>query len=370
MDQKVQHRRKMKHLASALLLLSVLSGCNLVVMSPSGDIAAQQSQLITYATMLMLIVIVPVVLLSLFFAYKYRASNKDSRYEPDWHHSTSLEIIVWSVPLAIIICLAGLTWVATHRLDPYASLQRISADKPIDPDVAPMVILVAAMDWKWLFIYPEQGIATINEVAAVVDRPIEFRLTSTTVMNSFYIPALAGMIYAMSGMETRLNAVINEPGEYDGFASNYNGEGFSQMRFKFHGMSADDFGTWAEKLRQSPYILDRAEMMWLDTPSIAHPVTYYRMEDPQLWDLIISRCYDINEICNHNMMLVDALGGGGVEGLFNRQLAQGMCASEDIEPLLLMLREDHFALEPQLRAILMPEMAEGAAAEQTQQENE
>jgi cytochrome o ubiquinol oxidase subunit 2 len=116
------------------------------------------------------------------------------------------------VPLAIIICLAGLTWVATHRLDPYKPLSRISADQAIDPEVQPLVVQVAAMDWKWLFIYPEQGIATVNELAAVVDRPIEFQLTSTTVMNSFYVPALAGMIYTMNGLQTELNAVINEPG--------------------------------------------------------------------------------------------------------------------------------------------------------------
>lgn len=337
----------------AFLTCLTLTGCDLVVMSPSGDVAVQQAQLIIYSTMLMLIVIVPVILLSLFFAYKYRAANKEARYEPDWDHSTSLEIVVWSVPMAIIICLAGLTWVATHRLNPYDPLQRISADTPISADIEPLIIQVAAMDWKWLFIYPEQGIATVNEVAAVVDRPIEFQLTSTTVMNSFYIPALAGMIYAMSGMQTELNAVINEPGEFEGFASNYNGEGFSRMRFVFHGMDQAGFDTWVDEVAASPHVLDPQEMVRLDAPSIAHPVTYYRLSDPILWDLIVSRCFDESKFCNHNMMLVDALGGGGIEGLLNRELVKGICTAEDISPLMALLTEAQRPLEPQLRDILL-----------------
>lgn len=337
-----------------LLLLLPLAGCKLVVMDPAGDIAKQQAQLIIYSTVLMLIVIVPVICLSLFFAYKYRQSNKEARYEPDWDHSTSLEIIVWSVPLAIIICLAGLTWVATHRLNPYDDIKRISAEQPVDPSVEPLIIQVAAMDWKWLFIYPEQGIATVNEAAAIVDRPIEFQLTSTTVMNSFYIPDLAGMIYAMSGMQTELNAVINAPGSYKGFASNYNGEGFSKMRFTFLGKDQKDFDAWVAKVRASDTDLDPKEMVQLDKPTISHPVTYYRLADDLLWDKIVSRCFDENDFCNHNMMMVDALGGGGMDGLLNREVVKGICTAEDISPLLAMLTEEQRALEPHLRAILTP----------------
>jgi cytochrome o ubiquinol oxidase subunit 2 len=331
--------------AAALSQVLILSGCNLVVMSPSGDVAEQQANLIIYSTILMLIVIVPVIALTLFFAFRYRASNKDANYDPDWHHSTSLEIIIWSVPMAIIICLAGLTWVATHRLDPYKPLTRVSADQPIDPGVAPMVIQVAAMDWKWLFIYPEHGIATVNEVAAVVDRPVEFQLTSTTVMNSFYVPALAGMIYAMSGAQTELNAVINEPGVYKGFSANYSGEGFSQMHFRFHGMEQGDFDAWVEKVRGAGQGLDRDELARLNQPSIAHPVTYYTLDDDGLWDRMVNLCIEDDTLCLNDMMMVDALGGGGLEGLFNRELFRGLCSADDPGALMALIRPELRALE-------------------------
>lgn len=335
-------RNTMKRAIFAALSASllVLSGCDLVVMNPSGDVAVQQADLIIYSTVLMLIVILPVMALTVFFAYKFRASNKDAKYEPDWDHSTSLEIIIWSVPLAIIICLAGLTWVATHRLDPYKPLGRISADQPIDEAVEPMVIQVAAMDWKWLFIYPELNIATVNEVAAVVDRPIEFQLTSTTVMNSFYVPALAGMIYTMSGMQTELNAVINEPGVYKGFSANYSGEGFSQMRFKFHGMEQGDFDAWVEKVRGSAIELDGDTIATLNQPSIAHPVTYFRDVEGGLWDKVVNLCIDKDSLCLNDMMMVDALGGGGLEGLWNRELFRGICSADDPGALMALIRPE------------------------------
>ncbi len=209
----------------------LLSGCDLVLFNPSGDVAAQQGDLIIYATVLMMIVILPVMALTVFFAIKYRKDNEEATYEPEWSHSVSLEIVVWSVPLAIIICLAGLTWVATHRLEPYNDLPRITAEKAIDPNVTPLQVQVVALDWKWLFIYPEQGIATVNEAAVVVDRPVEWKITSNTVMNAFYVPEMAGMIYAMGGMETELNAVMNASGTFEGFSANYSGNGFSHMRF-------------------------------------------------------------------------------------------------------------------------------------------
>ncbi|MEM7440116.1 MAG: ubiquinol oxidase subunit II, partial [Pseudomonadota bacterium] len=149
------HRLRPLTLLVAALLLP---GCDLVLLNPSGDIAAQQGDLIIYATVLMMIVILPVILLTLFFAWHYRAANTKARYEPDWDHSISLEIVIWAVPLAIIICLAGLTWVATHRLNPYDDLTRISETQPLDPAVKPLTVYVVAMDWKWGFIYPEQGI--------------------------------------------------------------------------------------------------------------------------------------------------------------------------------------------------------------------
>jgi len=328
-------------LPSALLLAFLcLSGCNFVVMNPSGDVAVQQADLIIYSTVLMLIVVVPVIALTFFFAYKYRENNTEAEYDPDWHHSTSLEIVIWSVPLAIIVCLAGLTWVATHRLDPYAPLARISEDKQIEENVDPMIIQVSAMDWKWLFVYPELGIATVNEVAAVVDRPIEFQITSTTVMNSFYVPALAGQIYAMSGMQTELNAVINKEGVYKGFSANYSGEGFSQMHFKFHGLNESDFDSWVENIRSSSQSLDLATMKTLNQPSISHPVTYYNSVEEGLWDRVVNLCIDDDDLCMNDLMMVDALGGGGLEGLYNREMFRGICSADDPRALMALIRPE------------------------------
>lgn len=327
-------------LAATVPLFVILSGCNLVVLNPSGDVASQQASLILYSVLLMLIVVVPVLALTVFFAIRYRASNTDAAYEPEWDHSTSLEIVIWSVPLAIIMCLAGLAWVATHRLDPYKPLRRISEQQAIDTSVAPMVIQVAAMDWKWLFIYPEQGIATVNELAAIVDRPIEFQLTSTTVMNSFYVPALAGMIYTMPGMQTELNAVINEGGVYKGFSANYSGAGFSKMHFKFHALDADGFKTWAQKVRASDQQLDRETLAILDQPTIAHPITYFDDFEEGLWDKILNQCIADDALCLNDMMMVDALGGGGLEGLFNREMFRGLCVADDPAALMALLRPE------------------------------
>ena len=202
---------------AAIALTTGLAGCSkAVVLNPAGDIAAQQGQMVITATLLMLIIIVPVIALTLFFAWKYRQSNTEAEYDPEWHHSTTLELVIWTVPLMIIIALGALTWIGPHKLDPYRPLDRIDAQRAVPADVKPLEVQVVAMDWKWLFFYPEQGIATVNELAAPVDRPILFKLTATSTMNAFYVPDLAGMIYAMPGMQTELNAVINKPGVFKG----------------------------------------------------------------------------------------------------------------------------------------------------------
>lgn len=280
----------------------LLAGCDTVVMSPSGDIAAQQAELIVWATILMLIIVVPVIALTLLFAWRYRASNKEATYDPDWDHSTLLELVIWSAPLAIIIALGALTWVSTHQLDPYRPIARISEGRPVAEDVEPLVVEVVAMDWKWLFFYPEQGIAVVNELAAPVDRPIKFKITSTTMMNSFYIPALAGQIYAMGGMETQLHAVINKPGVYDGFSANYSGAGFNGMRFKFHGMSDARFDTWVANAKAQGSALSREVYRELAEPSEYNPVHYYSRVAPGLYDAILNRCVEPGSICMKDLM--------------------------------------------------------------------
>ena len=298
-------------LVAILLLLTstlALSGCNWVVMDPSGDIAKQQAFLITLSTLLMLIVIVPVIILTIWYAWKYRASNSKAEYDPDWHHSPTLETIIWTAPLAIILVLSGITFVATHRLDPYMPIRQISAGIPVPENVETLVIEVVALDWKWLFLYPDQGVATVNEVAAPVDRPIKFKITSGSVMNSFYIPALAGQIYAMAGMETKMHAVINEKGVFDGFSGNYSGHGFSQMRFKFHGMDENGFNAWIEKLRTSGEPLGSKTYLELEKKTIGHPVVYYGDVDERLYHDILNQCVKAGTTCMDELMHRDTHG--------------------------------------------------------------
>jgi len=300
---------------AALALAALLSGCNMVVLNPSGDIAAQQGRLVVISTLLMLLIIVPVIALTLFFAWKYRESNKEAVYKPDWDHSTQLELVIWAAPLLIIIALGALTWISTHTLDPFRPLARIDANRPMPEEAKPLVVEVVALDWKWLFIYPEQGIATVNELAAPVDVPIQFRITASSVMNAFYVPALAGMIYAMPSMETKLHAVINEPGVYDGISANYSGAGFSGMRFKFHGMNVADFEAWVKKNQAEGQKLDRETYVKLERPSEREPVRRYASVDPALYDAIVNRCVEPGRMCMKHMMAIDAAGGAGRAGL-------------------------------------------------------
>jgi len=302
-----------KYLRGLLLLpaLVMLAGCHAVLLHPEGDIALQQRDLIIISLGLMLLIVIPVIALTLVFAWRYRAKNKDASYDPEWHHSTMLELVVWSAPLLIIIALGALTWVSTHKLDPYRSLDRLSASKPVATDVKPLTVEVVALDWKWLFFYPEQGIATVNELAAPVDRPIQFKITASSVMNSFFIPSLAGQIYAMPGMETKLSAVINKTGVYEGFSANFSGDGFSGMRFKFYGMNDQDFDSWVAKARKSADSLDRDTYLRLAEPSEREPVHFYSSVDTHLYDAIMMNCVAAGQSCANNMMGEPSHGAAG-----------------------------------------------------------
>lgn len=294
-----------------------MGGCNFVVLDPSGDIAIQQRDIVIISVVLMLLIIIPVMVLTVLFAWRYRASNKEAPYDPEWHHSTQLELVIWAAPLLIIICLGAVTWMSTHLLDPYRPLDRIAAGTVAKPDVKPLEVEVVALDWKWLFIYPEQGIASVNELAAPVDRPLSFRITSSAVMNAFYIPAMAGMIYAMPGMETRLHAVINEAGSYRGISANYSGAGFSGMHFKFQALSAAEFDQWAAKVKAGSGNLTRQVYLELEKPSENVPITHYAQVDPALYKAILNMCVEPGKMCSSEMMAIDSKGGLGLDGIRN-----------------------------------------------------
>ncbi|MGE0798833.1 MAG: ubiquinol oxidase subunit II [Lautropia sp.] len=324
-----------RHRVAPLALLTatvLLAGCDLVVLNPAGDIAAQQGRLIVVATYLMLIIIVPVIALTLFFAWRYRAGNDRARHDPDWDHSTHLELVIWAAPLAIIIALGAITWISTHTLDPYRPLTRIDADRDIPLQTEPLTVQVVALDWKWLFIYPDEGIAVVNELAAPVDRPIRFLITSSSAMNAFYVPALAGMIYAMPGMETKLHAVINRAGDYPGFSSNYSGAGFSGMRFRFHGLDDAGYARWVEQTRAAGGVLDRAGYLELERPSAREPVRRYGRVAEDLFDAIVNRCVAAGSRCLRELMAIDSHGGLGPSGLARRAALLGpedVCRADD-----------------------------------------
>jgi cytochrome o ubiquinol oxidase subunit II len=293
--------------ACAALLVPVtamLASCKPVLLNPSGDVAVQQGHLLVVATVLMLLIIVPVILLTLVFAWHYRHSNPQAIYTPDWDHSIQLELVIWAAPLLIIIALGAVTWISTHTLDPFRPLSRIDTERGIPAEARALTVEAVALDWKWLFLYPEQGIAVVNEMAAPVDVPIHFWITSESVMNSFFVPALAGQIYAMPGMESQLNAVINHMGDYEGFSANYSGAGFSGMHFRFRGMTAGDFDRWVQATKEAGGELNRETYRMLRQPSARDPVRRYAVVAPDLYDAILNRCVDPGTICIKDMMSI------------------------------------------------------------------
>lgn len=323
---------------AAAALAATLTGCSkAVVLNPAGDVAAQQGNLVITATLLMLVIIVPVILLTLFFAWKYRQSNTEADYDPEWHHSSSLELVIWSVPLIIIVILGALTYVYTHKLDPYRPLDRISATQPLNPEVKPLEIQVVSMDWKWLFLYPEQGIAMVNEFAAPVDRPIRFKLTASKTMSAFYVPDLAGMIYTMPGMQTELNAVINKEGSYKGLNSHYSGAGFSGMSFKFFGLNNEGFEAWVQKAKDANQTLDGTKYLELVKPSERNPVTRFSTVQDGLYDRILNMCVEDGKMCMHHMMAIDAAGGAAYMKKVGLNLPQDVCSVENADQVVALL---------------------------------
>jgi cytochrome o ubiquinol oxidase subunit II len=294
------HRRRLST-AAGLAAATLLSACNHEVLNPAGDIALQQRDIIYISTALMLLIIVPVMVLIVVFAWRYRATNKDATYDPHFDHSTSLELVIWAAPLLIIICLGALTWWSTHLLDPFRPVNRISASKAVDPKAKPLVVQVVSLDWKWLFIYPEQGVATVNELALPVDRPVRFDLTSANMMNTFYAPTLAGMIYTMPGMRSTLHAVLNRPGTFEGLSANYSGAGFSYMRFKLYGVDQGGFQAWVNRVKASGPALDVNRYLALAKPSEKVPALYFSGVDTDLFDRIFKRCIEPGSICMSGM---------------------------------------------------------------------
>jgi len=237
------------------------------VLDPKGQVGMDEKNLIILCTILMLIVVVPVIVLTLYFAWKYRASRDFEIYTPKWAHSTKIEAVVWSIPILIVISLSVITWRSTHALDPYS---------PLEGQGEHLTVEVVSLNWKWLFIYPEQGIATVNELVFPANKPVAFKITSESTMNSFFIPQLGSQIYSMAGMETKLHLIANEPGTYKGISSNYSGAGFTGMKFNAIATPTEgDFNDWVASVKQAQTALTPASYEQLAKQSENNPVTYY-----------------------------------------------------------------------------------------------
>ncbi len=266
--------------------ITCLGGCSSIVLfNPKGPIGESERFVIITAIALMAIVVIPVFIMAFWFPRKYRAANTASTYMPKWSYSAKIDLVMWAVPIAIVTALSILAWTRTHALDPY---------KPIASAAKPINIEAVSLDWKWLFIYPDQNIATVNQITFPVKVPVSFRLTSDTVMTSFFIPQLGSQMYAMGGMQTRLHLLADKEGTYAGQNNQISGRGYAYMHFKAKAVSRAEFQAWVQKVRQSKELLDLERYEQLAKPSAGYyPVTYFSAVKPGLF-LYILRKYDPN----------------------------------------------------------------------------
>ncbi|MGF6417587.1 cytochrome o ubiquinol oxidase subunit 2 [Stenotrophomonas sp. AN71] len=273
-------------LALVALACVGLSGCDWVLLDSKGMVGLAQRDLILICIGVMLIVVIPAIVLTFVFAWRFRAGNTKAKYTPDWAHSTKVEIVVWGVPLLIIAGLAVIVWKSTHELDPY---------KPLDVPGEPLHVDVIATDWKWVFVYPDLGIATVNQLNFPANRALAFNITSNSTMNTFFIPQLGGQIYAMAGMRTQLHLIANEPGQFRGMSGNYSGHGFSNMKFIATASSNEDFERWVAEVRSAPDALSFAQFKALAAPSKNAPVQHFSSVEPLLFKKVIDQFIGVGE---------------------------------------------------------------------------
>jgi cytochrome o ubiquinol oxidase subunit II len=244
-----------------------LSGCTGGVLDPQGPIGDADRIILFNALEIMLAIVIPTLIVGLAFAWWFRATNNRAVYQPEWAYSGRLELIVWSIPTLVILFLGGVIWIGSHDLDPA---------KPIAPDTKPLQVQVVSLDWKWLFIYPDQGIASVNQLVVPAGVPVHFNLTSATVMNVFFVPQLGTMIYAMHGMTTQLHLQADHPGDFYGESAQYSGDGFSGMHFVLHAVPQGDFTRWVDSVRSTGPALDPAAYNALAQQSEdVQPFTYH-----------------------------------------------------------------------------------------------
>ena len=271
--------------SNPLLLSRLAATCQVApcrgqgVLDPQGPVAAAERLILLNASAIMLVVVLPVIVLTLAFAWWYRASNARAAYHPDWSYSGHVELVTWSIPAMVVILLGAVAWIGSHQLDPARKLQS---------DATPMRIEVVSLDWKWLFIYPDQHVAALNELVIPAGIPVEFSLTSATVMNSFFVPQLGSQIYTMPGMTTQLNLLATQPGDYPGLSANFSGDGFSDMHFVVHAVPAAEFAAWLAHAREAAPALDADAYSQLARPAGDAQARVYGSVDSTLFQRIAS----------------------------------------------------------------------------------
>ncbi|MGI4880131.1 MAG: ubiquinol oxidase subunit II [Janthinobacterium lividum] len=264
--------------AVAVFAAAGLAGCSSVVLDPKGPVGAAETTILYNALAIMLVIVVPTIVATLVVAWWFRASNTRATYRPDWVFSGRIELVVWSIPLMIILLLSGVIWTGSHTLDPA---------QPLRSTAKPLEVEVVSLDWKWLFIYPAQGVATVNDLVVPAGTPVHFRLTSGSVMSAFFVPQLGSMIYTMNGMATQLNLMADRPGDFDGRSSHYNGDGFPGMHFKLHAVAPAQFAQWAATAGSGTTMLDAAAYQQLARQSLNTKPFVYAHAAPGLFDDIV-----------------------------------------------------------------------------------
>jgi cytochrome o ubiquinol oxidase subunit 2 len=263
----------------AVLAPMSLAGCG-GVLDPQGPVGAAERTILVNSLAIMLAIVIPTIIATLGFAWWFRAGNKKARYLPDWAYSGRIELVVWSIPILVILFLSGMIWIGSHQLDPYRPLR--SPNKPVE-------VQVVSLDWKWLFIYPAQGVASVNELVVPAGRPVHFSLTSASVMNAFFVPQLGSMIYTMNGMVSQLHLQADRPGNYYGISAQYSGDGFSDMHFVTRALPADQFAGWIARTRSSGPVLDPRSYAALARHSVERRPFTYRAVAPGLFDAIATQ---------------------------------------------------------------------------------
>jgi len=274
----LQYRPLSWRIPAGLILFLSLSGCSGSVLDAQGPIGAADAKILLNALGIMLVIVVPTIIAILLFGWWFRASNTRARYRPDFVYSGSIELVVWGIPILVIMFLGGVIWIGSHDLDPY---------KPITSPHKPIEVQVISLDWKWLFIYPDEGVASVNELVVPAGVPVHFSLTSASVMNMFFVPQLGSMIATMNGMVTQLHLAVDKPGEIYGLSAQYSGDGFSDMNFIVRAVPQDAFAQWVATASQSGTALDRTSYMALSQQSRnVRPFTY-RTIDPTLFNAVV-----------------------------------------------------------------------------------